>query len=96
MSAIHASTTREWKRFTPAERLGRYAVYFCIVAAVVISAQAIEIIPEFLVDMPEQFADMRWNSCGSNSSANKARFRACSKRWAYRTHYLFSAYPGLC
>ena len=58
MSAIQASTMREWKRFTPAERLGRYAVYFCIVAAVMISAQAIEIIPEFLIDMPEQFADM--------------------------------------
>ena len=58
MSPIHASTMREWKRFTPAERLGRYAVYFCIVAAVMISAQAIEIIPEFLIDMPEQFADM--------------------------------------
>ena len=58
MRAVHPSTTREWQRFTPAERLARYAVYFCMVAAVVISAHSIEIIPEFLVDMPEQFADM--------------------------------------
>jgi phosphonate transport system permease protein len=58
MSAVHASTTREWHRFTAAERLARYAVYFAVVAAVVVSAQAIEIIPEFLYDMPEQFADM--------------------------------------
>ena len=26
--AIHGATAREWHRFTPAERLGRYAVYF--------------------------------------------------------------------
>ena len=58
MSAIHPSTNREWQRFTPAERLARYAVYFFVVAAVVVSAQSIEIIPEFLVDAPEQFADM--------------------------------------
>ena len=58
MSAIHPSTTREWRRFTPAERLARYAVYFAIVAAVVVAAQSIEIIPEFLADAPEQFADM--------------------------------------
>src|SRR3954469_7464120 len=49
---------RTWQRFTPAERLARYVVYVCIVAAVVVSAQSIEIIPEFLTDMPEQFADM--------------------------------------
>ena len=58
MSAIHPSTAREWRRFTPAERLARYAVYFGVVAAVIVSAQSIEIIPEFLNDMPEQFADM--------------------------------------
>ena len=58
MSAIHPSTTREWQRFTPAERLARYAVYLIVVIAVVVSAHAIEIIPEFLLDAPEQFADM--------------------------------------
>ena len=58
MSAIHPSTTHSWQRFTPAERIARYVVYLVIVAAVVVSAQSIEIIPEFLVDAPEQFADM--------------------------------------
>ena len=58
MSAIHPSTNREWQRFTPAERLARYVVYLTVVIAVVVSAHAIEIIPEFLLDAPEQFADM--------------------------------------
>ena len=58
MSAVHPATDREWHRFTRAERLARYAVYLAIVIAVVVSAQSIEIIPEFLVDAPEQFADM--------------------------------------
>ena len=58
MSAVHPATDREWRRFTPAERLARYAVYLAIVVAVVVSAQSIEIIPEFLIDAPEQFADM--------------------------------------
>jgi len=58
MSAIHQATEREWHRFTPAERMARYVIYFAIVAAVVVSAQSIEIIPEFLTDAPEQFADM--------------------------------------
>jgi phosphonate transport system permease protein len=58
MSAIHRSTHREWRRFTLAERMARYAVYVAIVIAVVVSAQSIEVIPEFLTDAPEQFADM--------------------------------------
>ena len=58
MSAVHPATLREWHRFTPAERLARYAVYFFLVAAVVIAAESIEILPEFLYDAPEQFADM--------------------------------------
>ena len=58
MSAIHPSTTRAWQRFTPAERMARYAIYLAIVIAVAVSAQSIEIIPEFLADAPEQFADM--------------------------------------
>jgi phosphonate transport system permease protein len=58
MSAAHAATQREWHRFTPAERLARYAVYFGVVAAVVVSAQSVEIIPEFMADAPEQMADM--------------------------------------
>ena len=41
----------------PAERLARYVVYFFMVAAVVISVQSIEIIPEFLYDAPAQIQD---------------------------------------
>ena len=58
MTAVHPATHREWHRFTPAERLARYGVYLAIVIAVVVSAHSIEIIPEFLIDAPEQFADM--------------------------------------
>ena len=49
---------REWRRFTPLERLARYAFYLFAVAAVVISLQTVEIIPEFLYDAPEQIADL--------------------------------------
>jgi phosphonate transport system permease protein len=49
---------REWDRFTPAERLARYAVYFACVAAIVWSVRTIEIIPEFLYDAPEQMLDL--------------------------------------
>ena len=50
--------TREWERFTPAERAARYAVYFAIVAAIVASARTVEVIPEFLYDAPEQMQDL--------------------------------------
>lgn len=49
---------REWQRFTPAERVGRFIVYFGLVAAVVASLRSVEVIPEFLYDAPEQLADM--------------------------------------
>jgi phosphonate transport system permease protein len=49
---------REWQRFTPAERIGRFAVYFGVVAAIVASLQTVEVIPEFLYDAPEQVLDM--------------------------------------
>ena len=49
---------REWKRYTPAERLGRFALYFGIVAACVMSLRTVEVIPEFLYDAPEQVADL--------------------------------------
>ena len=55
MSAI---VEREWRRFTPEERIGRFAVYFGIVAAIVASLQTVEVIPEFLYDAPEQILDM--------------------------------------
>ncbi len=55
---MSAALEREWRRFTPAERIGRFVVYFCVVAAVVASLQTIEVIPEFLYDAPEQIGDM--------------------------------------
>jgi phosphonate transport system permease protein len=53
-----AAIQREWRRFTPAQRIGRFAVYLGIVAAVVVSLQTVEIIPEFLYDAPEQMRDL--------------------------------------
>jgi len=55
---LSAALERQWRRFTPAERIGRFAVYFCVVAAVVASLRSVEVIPEFLYDAPEQIADM--------------------------------------
>jgi phosphonate transport system permease protein len=49
---------RTWRRFTPAQRLARFAVYLAMVTAIVASAQTVEIIPEFLLDAPEQMADL--------------------------------------
>ena len=49
---------REWHRFTPLERLGRFAVYLGVVAAIVASLQSVEVIPEFLSDAPEQVGDL--------------------------------------
>ncbi len=53
-----ASIDREWKRFTLAERIGRFAIYLIIVLAVVYSLRSVEVIPEFLLDSPEQMKDM--------------------------------------
>jgi phosphonate transport system permease protein len=55
---MSATLAREWSRFTPAMRLGRYAVYISTIAAVVWSARSIEVIPEFLADAPAQTADL--------------------------------------
>jgi len=49
---------RTWDRFTPIERMGRFAVYFGIVLAIVASLQTVQVIPEFIYDAPEQVMDM--------------------------------------
>jgi phosphonate transport system permease protein len=49
---------RIWQRFTPAQRLGRFAAYLVAVAAIVWSFRQVEIIPEFLYDAPQQTADL--------------------------------------
>ena len=53
-----ASIDREWQRFTPNERIARFAIYLSLVSAIVWSWQTVEVIPEFLYDAPAQFADM--------------------------------------
>jgi len=51
-------TLRRWHRFTLGQRLARFLVYLVIVAAIVVSLQTIEVIPEFLYDAPEQVGDL--------------------------------------
>lgn len=53
-----AALDREWRRYTPGQRLARFALYFGIVAACVVALRTVEIIPEFLSDAPEQMADL--------------------------------------
>ena len=50
--------TPVWQRFTPAQRLARFAVYLTVVLAVVSSLRHVEVIPEFLLDAPEQMQDL--------------------------------------
>ena len=49
---------REWHRFTPRQRLARWAVWLAVVAAIAWALRSIDIIPEFLADAPEQMADL--------------------------------------
>ena len=61
ISADPASATAElnrWIRFTPGQRLARFAVFFVMAAAIGWALKTIEIIPEFLYDAPEQVVDM--------------------------------------
>jgi phosphonate transport system permease protein len=49
---------RRWQRFTPAERLARFAFYLLAAAAIALSVRTVEIIPEFLADAPAQIVDL--------------------------------------
>lgn len=49
---------REWRRFTPAQRFGRWLAMLVTVAAIVVSIRHVEVIPEFLYDAPAQVADL--------------------------------------
>jgi phosphonate transport system permease protein len=53
-----SAVRREWQRFTPGQRLARFAVYFSVVAAFVLSLGTVEVIPEFLWDAPAQVQDL--------------------------------------
>ncbi len=55
---MSASLQREWQRFTPQQRIGRWLLRMAIVAACVWAVRTIEIIPEFLADAPQQMADL--------------------------------------
>ena len=50
--------SRAWHRVSAAQRAARWSVYVFIVAAIVASARAVEVIPEFLYDAPEQMQDL--------------------------------------
>jgi phosphonate transport system permease protein len=50
--------SRAWRRFTPGQRLARFAVYLVMVVAIVQSVRHVEVIPEFLYDAPEQVRDL--------------------------------------
>jgi phosphonate transport system permease protein len=53
-----AAIDREWRRYTPRQRIARFALYFGLVFAIVASLRTVQIIPEFLYDAPEQMADL--------------------------------------
>src|SRR3954471_12140523 len=53
-----ALEVRTWRRFTPAQRVARFAVYLAMVLAIVASVRSVEVIPEFMLDAPEQMADL--------------------------------------
>jgi phosphonate transport system permease protein len=55
---VEQRLSREWTRFTPAQRLARYAFYLATAVAVVVSLRTIDIIPEFLYDAPAQIGDL--------------------------------------
>src|SRR5690606_9299111 len=56
VAASQPSTT--WVRYTPGQRLLRFALYFVFVLAIVQSIRTIDVIPEFLYDAPTQMADL--------------------------------------
>ena len=57
-SALAHVDSRTWRRFSPRQRVARFAIYLALVAAIVASARTVEIIPEFLYDAPEQVKDL--------------------------------------
>ena len=53
-----ASYPREWQRYTPGQRLLRFALYLLFILAIVQSARTVDVIPEFLYDAPQQMGDL--------------------------------------
>lgn len=52
------SDPRDWARFTPRQRLQRYAVFGVIVLAIAWALQSVEIVWPWLFDAPQQMADL--------------------------------------
>ena len=57
-TAAQPVADRIWRRFSPGQRFARFTVYLVIVAAIVVSIQSVEVIPEFLTDAPAQTVDL--------------------------------------
>ena len=55
---VEQQIAREWQRFTPMQRLGRYGFYLATVVALVASLRSVNVIPEFLYDAPAQVGDL--------------------------------------
>lgn len=55
---MSAAPSREWHRLSRGQRLARWGVWLLIVAAVAQALRTVEVIPEFLLDAPEQMRDM--------------------------------------
>jgi phosphonate transport system permease protein len=51
-------TDRTWQRFTPAQRLARFAIFLSAGLALAVSLRTVQVIPEFIYDAPTQMADM--------------------------------------
>ncbi len=49
---------REWKRFSPKERMARFSVMLCAGMLIAWSFGSVQIIPEFLADAPTQVIDL--------------------------------------
>lgn len=49
---------RLWHRHSSRERLARFALSLAVLAAVMVSIRSVEVIPEFLLDAPEQVQDL--------------------------------------
>ena len=51
-------TQRVWQRHTLGQKLARFAIWLAIVAAIGQALRSVEVIPEFLLDAPEQMRDL--------------------------------------
>jgi len=54
--SVAAQLDRDWRRFTPLQRLLASPSYLFAVVALVVSVRTIDVIPEFLYDAPAQMS----------------------------------------